>query len=166
MSRASSVGMAIASNGAYIGVAPNVNLINVKVSADDGRPPRRMWSPACNGSTDNKARYNIRVVNLSLNSSVAQSFDVDPIDAACRDPLVQRHRRRRFGGQQRGRALTAPANDPFVITVGATDDHGTPSIGRRHDGPLLGYGATSAAKPDLVAPGTNIVSLWPIRRHC
>ena len=58
---------------------------------------------------NNKARYNIRVVNLSLNSAAAQAYHVDPIDAACRDPLVQRHRRR---GRRRATTRGAPSRPP------------------------------------------------------
>ena len=31
---------------------------------------------------DNKAEYNIRVVNISMNSTVAQSYHTSPLDAA------------------------------------------------------------------------------------
>ena len=58
-------------------------------------------------------------------------------------------------------ALAASANDPFVITVGATDDRGTPAI---TDDTVPTWSASGRTidgfnKPDLVAPGTNIVSL-------
>jgi serine protease AprX len=64
-------------------------------------------------------------------------------------------------GNNAGSALTAPANDPFVITVGAADDHGTPSLADDTVAPFSASGALSAggAKPDLVAPGTSIVSV-------
>jgi serine protease AprX len=57
--------------------------------------------------------------------------------------------------------LYPPANDPFVITVGATDDKGTVSIDDDVVTSFSAYGVTSDgfAKPDLVAPGTNIVGL-------
>src|SRR5207302_5449671 len=57
-------------------------------------------------------------------------------------------------------ALYAPANDPYVITVGATDDHGTAPI---VDDTLAGfsaYGVTQDgfSKPDFVAPGRRIIT--------
>jgi hypothetical protein len=62
------------------------------------------------------------------------------------------------GGKQR---LYPPANDPFVITVGAVDDKGTASIADDTLAPFSAYGMTSDGflKPDLVAPGSNIVSI-------
>ena len=54
-----------------------------------------------------------------------------------------------------------PANDPFVITVGAADDMGTPNINDDVMASFSVYGTTEDefAKPDLVAPGRNILSL-------
>jgi len=53
-----------------------------------------------------------------------------------------------------------PANDPFVITVGAVDDKGTGTI---TDDKLASFSASGnsedgAVKPDLVAPGKNITA--------
>ena len=58
------------SNGAYIGVAPMVNLMNVKVSDDQGTATAANVVKGLQWINDNKANYNIRVVNLSLNSAV------------------------------------------------------------------------------------------------
>jgi serine protease AprX len=57
--------------------------------------------------------------------------------------------------------LYPPANDPFVIVVGATDDMGTWSINDDVVASFSAYGTTldNFAKPDLVAPGRNIISL-------
>jgi serine protease AprX len=56
--------------------------------------------------------------------------------------------------------VASPGIDPYAITVGATDDHGT--IGSRDDtlAPFSSWGSSdSNAKPDLVAPGRRIVSI-------
>jgi serine protease AprX len=57
-------------------------------------------------------------------------------------------------------AIYPPANDPFVITVGATDDKGTSSISDDGVASFSAYGTTSdgVKKPDVVAPGTNIIA--------
>ena len=153
------------SDGAYIGLAPSVNLVNVKVSAEDGSASASSVVSGLQWILNNKGRYNIRVVNLSLNSATAQPYDVDPIDAACEILWFNGIVVVAAAGNNAGSALTAPANDPFVITVGATDDHGTPGLADDTIAPFSASGPLNAggAKPDLVAPGTNIVSvmgLW------
>jgi subtilisin family serine protease len=65
-------------------------------------------------------------------------------------------------GQTQYGAITAPGNAPWVLTVGAYSHEGTIY---RNDDVIAGYssrGPTAIdfqAKPDLVAPGTGIVSL-------
>lgn len=63
------------------------------------------------------------------------------------------------GNKQDGK-LYAPANDPFIITVGAVDDKGTSSTTDDVLTNFSSYGtAEGVSKPDLVAPGKNIISL-------
>jgi serine protease AprX len=56
--------------------------------------------------------------------------------------------------------LYPPANDPFVITVGAAEDKGTPALSDDTLAVFSAYGMTSDsfAKPDLVAPGRHVIS--------
>ena len=53
-----------------------------------------------------------------------------------------------------------PANDPFAIVVGATDDNGTAAADDDQRAWFSSYGTTQdgVARPDLVAPGRRIVS--------
>ncbi len=57
-------------------------------------------------------------------------------------------------------ALYPPANDPFVITVGATEDKGTSSLWDDNLAVFSAYGTTEDgfSKPDLVAPGRNLIA--------
>ena len=150
------------SNGMYIGVAPRANIINVKVSDDQGSGTASNLVSGLQWIYDNKDQYNIKVVNISLNNAVVSSYNTNPIDAAAEilwfNRVVVVVSAGNAGAQG---ALYPPANDPFVITVGATDDRGTSSISDDTIAPFSAYGSTSdgVAKPDLVAPGTNIVSL-------
>ncbi len=64
--------------------------------------------------------------------------------------------------------ITAPGNDPYVITVGAMKSMGTP---QRSDDRIASYsskGPTAVdhiVKPDLVAPGNLVVSADASRRN-
>src|SRR5208282_3901959 len=58
--------------------------------------------------------------------------------------------------------IGAPGNDPYVITVGASNTHGT---GQQTSQTMTSYsskgptGVDQIVKPDLVAPGNHVVSL-------
>jgi serine protease AprX len=147
--------------GAYIGVAPMVNLINVKVSDDTGAANASNVVSGLQWVNDNRVRYNIKVVNISLNSSVAESYHTNPLNAAVEVLWFNKVTVVVSAGNVGKNALFPPANDPFVITVGATDNRGTLSTSDDTLASYSGYGKTNDGfnKPDLVAPGTNIVSL-------
>lgn len=148
------------SSGKYIGVAPMVNLINVKVSNDDGSAMMKDVVAGLQWVLENKDVYNIRVVNLSLNSSVAESYNTNPLDAAAEILWFNKIVVVTSAGNKGSGAIYPPANDPFVITVGATDDKGTGSLADDIVASFSAYGQTSDGfkKPDLVAPGANIVA--------
>lgn len=148
------------SNGAYIGVAPAVNLINVKVSDDAGVSTISNVVKGLQWIFDNQNRYNIRVVNLSLNDSVLESYHTSALDAAVEVLWFNRIVVVVSAGNTGNGGIYAPANDPFVITVGATDDRGTGQIADDVLASFSAYGNTvdGFAKPDLVAPGKNIIS--------
>lgn len=147
-------------NGKYIGVAPMSNIINVKVSNDDGSSTTSSVVAGLEWILKNRARYNIRVVNISLNSTVDESYHSSPLDAAVEVLWFNNIVVVVSAGNNGTDTLYPPANDPFVITVGAVDDKGTASIS---DDAVTSFSAYSnengMKKPDLVAPGRNIVSL-------
>jgi serine protease AprX len=63
-------------------------------------------------------------------------------------------------GNTSGR-VDSPGTDPYVITVGATDDRATDPVADDQVGWFSGYGTPvgSTAKPEVVAPGRRIVAL-------
>jgi serine protease AprX len=156
-------GNGIGSGGKYMGVAPNVNLVSVKIANNLGVAK---MSDVVNGLQwvlENKAAYNIRVVNLSLNSTTAESYKTNPLDAALEILWFNGIVVVVAAGNNGSATLYAPANDPFVITVGATDDMGTAALSDDTMAIFSAYGTdeTGAVKPDLVAPGKNLISIVP-----
>jgi serine protease AprX len=71
-----------ANSGLRIGVAPGVNLVNVKVSDSTGMSLGSDLVAGLQWVYDNRLTYNIKVVNISMNSTVAESYHTSPIDAA------------------------------------------------------------------------------------
>ena len=148
------------SSGKYIGVAPMVNIINVKVSNDDGSALMKDVVQGLQWVLENKDTYNIRVVNISLNSAVAESYNTSPLDAAVEILWFNGVVVVASAGNKGNGTIYPPANDPFVITVGAIDDKGTAAITDDKLASFSAYGNSEngAVKPDLVAPGTNIIA--------
>jgi serine protease AprX len=155
-------GNGAASNGQYIGVAPMANIVNVKVSNDNGGATASTVVAGLQWVLEHRAQYNIRVVNISLNSAINESYHLNPLDAAVEILWFNGIVVVVSAGNTGSGALYPPANDPFVITVGATDDKGTASLSDDTVATFSAYGTTQDgfSKPDLVAPGQNIVSLY------
>jgi len=150
------------SGGQFTGIAPRANVVDVRVLGNTGSGRLSSVVRGIEWVLANRTAYNIRVINLSFGAPANLPYRVDPMSAA-----VEIAWRRGLvvvaasgnGGPQRDTVVT-PGIDPYVITVGATDDRGT--LGRGDD--LLAWFSAwgspdSNAKPDLVAPGRRIVSL-------
>lgn len=154
-------GLGESSDQVYMGVAPEANLIDVRVMNDRGHGNTSNVVQGLQWVFNNRAFYNIRIVNLSLNSRIPESYHKSALNAALEvlwfNQIVVVVSAGN-GGKQR---LYPPANDPFVITVGAVDDKGTVSTTDDTLSPFSAYGMTADGflKPDLVAPGSNIISL-------
>jgi serine protease AprX len=149
--------------GRYVGIAPDANLVSVKVSDDDGNATVLDVIYGLQFVVDNKAAYNIRVVNLSLESSTPGSYKTDPLDAAVESAWFKGIVVVAAAGN-RGSAPDAvsyaPGNDPYAITVGAYDDQASMGDGddSRPAWSSRGVTADGFAKPDIHAPGSGIVS--------
>lgn len=157
-----------ASSGAYAGAAPNANIVSLKVFNDLGQGVTSDVLRACDWLLQNKDRYNIRVANFSLESGLATSFRFDPLDRAVEKlwqagiVVVAAAGNDTTNGQANG-VLFSPANDPFVVTVGALDDAGSTNPGDDFNAPWSSYGYTvdGFAKPEVAAPGRYMIEWVP-----
>jgi serine protease AprX len=155
-----------ASDGLYAGVAPKVNLINLKVSDENGIAYESDVVAAMQWVYDNKDQYNVRVANLSLNSTVESSYHTSPMDAAAEilwfnGVVVVASSGNKGSNGGFNTAKAAPANDPFIITVGASDEKGTIEPYDDIIAPFSAFGDTDDGftKPDIIAPGKDIISV-------
>jgi serine protease AprX len=159
------------SNGAFRGIVPQNDIVVLRVLGDD-----------CSGNTSdvidalewvgrNHANYGIRVVNLSLGHSVLESLFTDPlvqaVERLSRKGIVVVTAAGNKGinpatGNPGYGGVGVPCNAPSAICVGSIDTKGTPDVADDQVAPSSSRGPTRfdlMAKPDLVAPGVNIVSL-------
>ena len=151
------------SNGTWTGVAPRANLVSIKVAGVDGSTDVSIVMAGLQWAVTHKAQYNIKVLNLSFGTDSTQPYSVDPLDYA----VEQAWRAGIFVAVSAGNrglngsnTISKPGDDPYVFTVGAADlkNTGTKSDDVVADFSSRGPTQDGFSKPDLVAPGTTIVS--------
>ncbi|WP_419892979.1 S8 family peptidase [Oceanobacillus kimchii] len=151
------------SNGKYIGPAPEASIIGLKVLDEQGSGRLSTIIEGLEWCVDHKEEHNIRIISLSLGAPAYESFRDDPLSLAAQSAWHQGIVVCAAAGNDGPAASTisTPAIDPFVITVGSTDDKNT--LERTDDG-IADYSSRGPTidkliKPDVYAPGTNIISL-------
>jgi serine protease AprX len=148
------------SNGQYIGIAPGANLVDVRVLDANGSGRTSSVVLGIQWALDHRTQYNIRILNLSLGAQAPATYRLDPMAAAVEIAWLRGLVVVAAVGNSGG-APDSPGADPYVITVGATDDQATPTVGDDLLGWFSSYGTplASSSKPDVVAPGRRIVSI-------
>jgi serine protease AprX len=156
-------GSGAASNGAVKGVAPDVNLISLKIASANGSADITHVIAALQWAVSFKDTYNIKVINLSLGTDSTQDYRIDPLNYAVEKAwqagitvIVSASNR----GPNAG-TISKPADDPYVVTVGAIRDNTTLSTNDDVVPDFSGAGPTASnglVKPDLAAPGGSVVS--------
>ena len=146
----------------FRGVAPGARLVSVKVASATGATDVSQVLAAIDWVVQHRrdGGLNIRVLNLSFGTDGTQPYTIDPLSHAAEVAwrrgivVVAAAGNAGYGSDK----LNNPAYDPYLLAVGALDGRGTrrsiddvvPEWSSRGDG---------VRNPDLVAPGTSIVSL-------
>ena len=157
-------GVAAGQASGFAGVAPSANLVSIDVMNDQGEATVADIVSACDWILQNKAQYNIRVANFSLHAENPASLFFDPLDQAVEKlwlngvVVVTAAGNYADNGAESGVPF-APGNDPFVITVGASDVQNTVQTGDDTAAPWSAWGYTPDGfmKPDLSAPGRYVI---------
>src|SRR5215469_525361 len=156
------------SEGWMRGIAPKANIINLRVLDANGSGTDSAVIAAIERAIQLKRSYNIRIINLSLGRGVLESYKLDPLCQAVEQAwkagivvVVAAGNYGRFEETEGYGTITVPGNDPYVITVGAMNTHGTDTVS---DDTIASYSSKGPTlldhviKPDLVAPGNRIVT--------
>ena len=156
-------GAGIDSGGRYHGVAPGCSLISLKVLDHRGNGYASDVLAGLKWIRDHREEYNIRIVNISVGSFSRRGMSeesalVKGVDAAWDAGLVVVVAAGNNGPGQR--TITTPGISRKVITVGCSDDYKEVDVAGNRMTDYSGRGPTNACilKPDIVAPGSNIVS--------
>ena len=146
----------------FLGMAPDARIVNVKVADAFGATDVSQVIAGIDWVVQhrNDPGMNIRVLNLSFGTDGTQSYRTDPLAFAAEQAwrkgivVVVSAGNDGYGSS----ALNNPAYDPYVLAVGAVDARGTAS---KTDDTVPSWSSTGdgTRNPDLVAPGTSIVSL-------
>lgn len=151
------------SNGEYVGVAPRCNIIGVKVLNHKGNGNVSDVLAGLQWVINNKERYNIRIVNISVGTASTDSIDensalVKGVNAVWDAGIVVVVAAGNNGPKPK--SISTPGISRKVITVGASDDDVPVDLSGNKAKDYSGRGPTNACikKPDVVAPGSNIVS--------
>jgi serine protease AprX len=152
--------------GGYRGVAPDSRILSVKVGTATGAVDVSQVIAAIDWVVQH--RYdngmNIRVINLSYGTSSLQPYTVDPLafaaEQAWKAGIVVVTA---AGNTGLASSLSDPAYDPWLISVGAADTMGTPSLDDDQPAPFSaspsGCHPKTCRAPDLLAPGTHVQGL-------
>ncbi len=149
--------------GLYEGIAPEADLITIKTADDEGNSTVLDVIDGLQFVVDHRDDLHIGVVNLSLTSDTPSSYLDDPLDAAVEFAwhsgivVVTAAGNR---GNAADAVQYAPANDPYVVTVGGVDQNGTSAPADDTVADWSSHGTTldGLAKPDVLAPGAHITS--------
>src|SRR5207247_1473527 len=147
------------------GVAPNANLLDLRVLDANGVSNDSVVISAIQQAVQLKSKYNVRVINLSLGRPIYESCALDPLceatEAAWKNGIVVVVAAGNLGRNGYATVLS-PGNAPHVITVGAMKSMGTYA---NTDDLIASYSSKGptyidlTAKPEVVAPGNLVVSL-------
>jgi serine protease AprX len=154
----------------FQGIAQEANIVSFRVLDGNGIGTDSDVIAAIQQAIALKSTYNIRVINLSLGRQVTESYKLDPlcqaVEAAWRAGIVVvvaagNDGRDNVNNTSGYGTISAPGNDPYVITVGAMKPMSSPDRGDDFVASYSSKGPTLVdhlVKPDLVAPGNWITS--------
>lgn len=130
----------------YVGVAPDCDLINIKVMGSDGSGYLSWAIAGLNWAINHKTTYNIKVANMSLGvNATSQSLETACTSAMNAGIVVVAA----AGNNSQNASSFIPAKYTSVVCVSAlTSSNAFASYSN--------YGSVV----DLIAPGSSIPSLW------
>lgn len=149
------------SGGKYKGIACEAGIISIKVLDDEGKGSSADVLAGLQWVADNKDKYGIRIVNLSVGAPETGGFDplTKAVEYIWDIGMVVAVAAGNNG--PKSSTVTSPGSSKKVITVGACDDDLEVAA---HDEKMMnfsGRGPTRSCiiKPDILAPGAGVISV-------
>ncbi len=156
-------GSGYASKGKYKGIAPDANILSIKVLDENGNGNTSDILSTVQWIIDNKEVYKTRIINFSLGAIAQFREKRDPLVKAATHAIENNFIVIAAVGNSgpHKNTILSPATCRHVISVGALDDKRTPELNDDVIAEFSSRGPTidKIRKPDLIAPGVNITSL-------
>ena len=157
-------GNGASSHGFFTGAAPEADIVSIKAAGFDGSTDVTNVLAGIQWAVAHKDVYDIDVLSLSVGSDSTVGTRLSPLSFAVERAwaagivvVVSAGNR----GPEMG-TVTSPADNPYVITVGSSNDETSPNSINDDKVPVFsGRGPTAEglSKPDVVSPGVSTVSL-------
>jgi serine protease AprX len=148
-----------------VGVAPQVNLLVARVLDKDGAGSYGDVIAAIEWVINNRAAYNVQVLNLSLYAPVSGPYWADPLGQAVMRAWQAGITVVAAAGNSGSDAatITVPGNVPYVITVGAVKSGRYTHSGNDELAYYSSRGPTESAfiKPDVLVPASRTIAPMP-----
>lgn len=157
-------GNGYSSKGKYIGIAPECSLVGVKVLDHRGDGNISDVLAGLQWVMDNRKKYNIRIVNISVGTSSKDNLDENSLLVQGVNAVWDRGIVVVVAAGNNGpgpMSISTPGISRKVITVGSSDDNIAVEVygsGKSKDYSGRGPTPFCVKKPDIVAPGSNIIS--------
>lgn len=164
-------GIGMAQSGKYCGVAPESRLIILKILDQKGNGTIPNVLTAVEWILKNRKKHKIQIANISIGTGKEAEKDekselVEAVNALWDSGIIVCVAAGNNGPEPG--SIGSPGISRKVITVGACDDNQAVYLNGKYLKNYSGRGPTRECikKPDLVAPGSNIVScshLWNVK---
>lgn len=139
------------SNGLYKGIAPDAELVLIKVQNDQGKITAENIVNALQWVLDHHQEYDIRIVNMSLGGDEAVSYHHSVIDQLAEQLIEAGLMVVAAVGNDEQASIKPPANAKNVISVGGIDDNNYLEAELQAYHSSFGATIDGLYKPELVA---------------
>ena len=143
------------SDNFYKAIASEANLVLIKVW-ENNKISSANIAKGIRWAIDNKEKYNIKIINLSVTDDDEIPYKESKIDLAAEEAIEKGIVVVAAVGNDLNAKIKAPASSPNVITVGGIDDHNSinPAAYSLYHS-TFGTTIDGIQKPELIAP-----SIW------
>ncbi len=142
--------------GKYRGIAPEANIVMLKTLDNEGSGNGSDVLAGIQWIYENYKKYNIRIVNMSIGTRESGKNDplVSAVEGLWDNGIVVVTAAGNNGPEPY--TISSPGTSKKVITVGTSDDNENQYLKKNYSS--RGPTRDCIIKPDILAPGSNIVS--------